>query len=339
MKVGFYVERASELRFVRRLIKGFEGYDCELISTDHKISEMNDFGISVRVLKNKFEALRYFLFLDLDLFISTAPYLGNSFFKRSIRKKTKYVHLIHSIKSLTKSYRQDAFKSFDILLLVGFHQYLELSQGREKNNQLLLPYGNEPIEELTEYVGKYKMNKVVVAPSWNGPLENIESLREIFTELEKFNQEVVFRPHEIFVQKNKSFLSEVKQKFPKISISNSNTSNSELMDAEYMISDVSGVAFEFALGLGRPVLFFEHGQHWYLQKNTNEAIVFELAMRKKVGEIFNETEIKDLKGKVEKIRNIIRNQRFYECQELMIYSSENQRQDTIARLVSVLESS
>ena len=335
MRTVFFLERASELRFVSRLMIELKDHVVEVVSTDPKILDTTGLDFPLRFLKNKFEAYKYFVLLNSDVLISTAPYLGNSFFKKSLKKRVTYVNVIHSLKSLDISYEKNAFDQFDVILLSAYHQYRELTNQSSNLNQILIPYGSEPIESLKSHRHKNLEKTVLVAPSWNGPLNDVNSLDSIFSALTRSNLKCIFRPHEIFLKKNRQKLFELKKRYSKIDFTDSNLSNSDFIEAEIMISDVSGAAFEYAFGLARPVLFFENKKHPYFEKKKSIHLCFELAIRNKTGQVFNESEIEELPNKIEQMKKVVKDFKL-NPEEYLIYSSESQRASVAQRLKSLV---
>jgi CDP-glycerol glycerophosphotransferase (TagB/SpsB family) len=206
--------------------------------------------------------------LNVKVMLMTMPDLHCFQIKRSIND-VKYVYLQHSICSLHMIYRTNAFDYFDAICCIGNHQVqevraLEKANKLKKKKTLRTRYFrlDELIDKVTlgdqrELQYDKKKPNFLIAPSW-GELGLIESgiAFDIIKTLLSLEYAVSFRPHpqtrsHFQVQKIMSNFSANHDFQAYLDVSE----NEGILKADYMISDWSGVAFEFALSCKRPILF------------------------------------------------------------------------------------
>jgi len=211
---------------------------------------------------------KFFLTLKADVLVMTMPDLETFHIKKSKIHPVHYVYIFHSLVSTHMVYRKGAFDNFDTILCGGKHQIREIRE-TEKIYQLkpknLLEHGYDRIDTLiknsstSELPSKYKKN-VLIAPSWgqHALLENHG--KTIIQKLLENNYNVVVRPHPVIINKSPKMLKSLKENFEnnskftlELDIQNTNS----LHNSQFLISDWSGIAIEFAFSQGRPVLYID----------------------------------------------------------------------------------
>jgi YidC/Oxa1 family membrane protein insertase len=238
----------------------------------------------------------------------TMPDMNAFHIKRS-PKVQHYAYLHHSLVSTHMIYRKGAFDHFDSILCVGPHhneetREWEASQGLPAKE--LFEHGYHPLDALIEAarnmsappVGGDKRLNVLLAPSW-GPRGLIETgAEEIVRILLDAGHFVRIRPHPRTRQISGPVLDALTAKFadhPGVDMNEDTTKYEALLQSHVMISDWSGVAMEFAFGLGRPVLFVD------LPRKINNpdytaltAEPLEVTYREEVGRIIRPNQLDEL---------------------------------------------
>lgn len=231
--------------------------------------------------------------------VMTMPDLGSLHVARP-SPKTRLVYVFHALVSTHRQYRTDAFDHYDHFFCCGHYHIDELRRRFE--------IIKKPCPKLHE-VGYYKLDRlhkaylthkkiwserqtILIAPSWHESnlLESIGS--KIVANLLAKDFQVVVRPHPAFFTsiypKGRSIIAQLKNSFsehPNFLLDTAMNSELYFYEADLLITDWSGSAYEYAFGTERPVLFFETppkviNEHW-----TNYGIIpFEVNMRGKVGQ-------------------------------------------------------
>jgi hypothetical protein len=211
----------------------------------------------------------FFATLDVDVLVMTMPDLHTLHIKRS-QHHVHYSYLHHSMVSTHMVYRPGAFDHFDSILCVGPHQVEEI---RRRETLMLLPakslfehgYGRLDAIIAKSHRGPLPARsdtpgQVLVAPSWG-----VNSLLELhgaaaIEPLLTAGLRVVLRPHPQTRRLNPAVLDGITARYANNSLfrlDEDADAHQSLSEADLMVSDWSGAALEFALGLERPVLFVD----------------------------------------------------------------------------------
>ena len=137
------------------------------------------------------------------------------------------------------------------------------------------------------YKKQFSQTTVLVAPTWSTASLFENGINELLDALEKTDYRVIVRPHPEFSKRRSSLAKTLKDRV----IQTKNfvwedclLSENNLYEADILITDRSGIAFEYAFGTERPVLFIdtplkEHNKNW----RTLGIEPIELQLRHKIG--------------------------------------------------------
>lgn len=307
-KITFYSEGESYWPHLSCLL------DITLKEIDKSIcyvsSSLNDPGIMLNHSNlNKFyigsSSVRdhFFKNLDTDILITTMPDLDKLRVKRS-KYNVHYIYVQHSLVSLHSVYRHGAFDHYDTICAAGPHHVKEIRAIEEKYNlpkKKIIELGYSRLDNLIKIKNKdikfknskkesYK--KILIAPSW-GPGCIIESGlgKNLIKNLLGLGHTVILRPHpqtiKLFKHKVEEICYEYKDNLSFYIDDNVNSYDS-LFQSDIMISDWSGVAFEYFFALNKPVIFCDVP---FKINNLNYRDIkmkpFEVFIREKIGIIWN----------------------------------------------------
>jgi YidC/Oxa1 family membrane protein insertase len=208
----------------------------------------------------------FFNTLEAGLLLMTMPDLDRFHIKRS-QGTRQYVYLHHSLVSCHMIYREGAFDHFDTVLCAGPHHVAELralEAQRGTRPKQLLAHGYGRLDGLLAVARQANVrpnpHQVLVAPSW-GPDGLLERHADaLLAALASSSWEVVVRPHPQTLRLAPQAIDRVRhwcRSSPRIRLDDDIAGQASLLASAVMISDWSGAALEFALGLERPVLFFD----------------------------------------------------------------------------------
>lgn len=203
-------------------------------------------------------------FLKADLLLSTTPGLDVYQWKRSKQVKY-YAHILHAAGEVSL-YRMFGIDYYDGLLLSGKFQeddvrkLEDLRNLPEKEIELVgLPYMDEMVSRLKASgpVGNHERT-VLLAPSW-GPSAIFSKFGgEIIGELLKTGYHIIVRPHPQSFDSEKELLDEIMKKYPASDQLewNRDVDNFEVLKrSDILISDFSGVTFDFSLVYDKPIIY------------------------------------------------------------------------------------
>lgn len=206
-----------------------------------------------------------FLFsrIRAEVMVLTMPDLGNYLFRRSPHVG-EYVYVFHAAVSTHLQYTKTAFFNYDTVFCTGEYQVRELQQAEELyaiKPKTLLRYGYPLLDTLSSVKTKPADEEtILIAPSW------FEGC--IFeTCLEKLLQELAVLPYRVIVRSHPEYEKRYPQEFRRVCNMVSSFTNMfidvqpdvmhRLPQTAILITDRSGIAFEFAMGVFRPVLFID----------------------------------------------------------------------------------
>ncbi len=208
-----------------------------------------------------------FMKMEADVVVMTMPDLENFHIKRSyIRDDIEYIFIPHSMDSLNMTMRTNCMDHYDTVLCVGAHQKEEIEKNEiayKTKKKKLVDWGYSLLDEMiadynaTEHVAN-EQKMIMIAPSWQEDNIVDSCLEEILDELKEDKFRVIVRPHPQHVRHRKEKMEQLKQKFAgndNIEIQTDFSSNSDVFNADLLITDWSGIAYEYAYATRKPVLF------------------------------------------------------------------------------------
>ena len=266
--------------------------------------------------------------LEADILALTTPGIDVLQIKRSKGVK-HYSHIIHSCTDLT-TYKLYSFDYYDSLLLSGEHQiktmeYIEKNRNITHKKSYLtgVVYMDELIKKLKNYkkISKnYKSNKditVLIAPAWgkNGLLTKFGE--EIIEPILNAGYKTIIRPHPQSYKVENDLISSLQNKFKNhqnLSWDNNPDGFDSLFNSDIMVSDLSGVVFDYAFCFEKPVLTVDFEIDWtgqdgnFVTHKTWELTVLNTIGKQIKKEEFNKIDkyLKDLlsENKLEDIREL-----------------------------------
>ena len=203
-------------------------------------------------------------FLSADVLLSTTPSLDVYQWKRSKNVK-HYVHVLHMPNDVT-TYRMFGLDYYDSIILSSQFQADQIRRLEELRNikkkelkVLGLPYLDTLMEKRK---GSQKKDDhettILVAPSWGDTALLKRYGSSLIENLLATGYKVIVRPHPQSFVSEKEMMDELMKKYPsseRLEWNRDNDNFSCLEKADLMISDFSGVIFDFALVFERPVIY------------------------------------------------------------------------------------
>lgn len=208
--------------------------------------------------------------LKADIVLSTTPGLGVLQWKRS-RDVKWYVHIPHSVDELG-NYRMFSLDFYDALLATGKNQErtfrslekirLESGLVNEKKKEIVIAGCTyfDSVKKRIENSSRAKNENitVLVAPSWGkSSLLNLYG-ENLLSALKNTDFDIIVRPHPQSYTAEKELLEKLKNEFPEdshFSWNNDNDNFDVLNKADIMITDFSGIIFDFTLLFNKPLIY------------------------------------------------------------------------------------
>ena len=240
------------------------------ISTIYYSSSYDDkiFEIKSDFLKSEFtgtgnKAYAKLNFIEADICLMTTPNLDVFQLKRSKGVK-KYVHITHS-SAETSTYCLYSLDFFDAVFLNGEHQIRDIRELENKRNTIikdLYVVGNPYLDELSkmkETITKENNNKktILIAPSWGMNCLFRRFGEKLLDNIVNSDYNIIIRPHPQSLISDKDIIDKFQNRYKdknNVEWDFNRVNIYSLSKADIMISDFSGVIFDYAFLFEKPVI-------------------------------------------------------------------------------------
>lgn len=210
-------------------------------------------------------------FLNASIVFATTPGLDVYQWKRS-KGVDYYVHIAHAPNDITL-YRMFGIDYYDAVLLSGDYQIEQVRKLEELRGlpqkelvKVGLPYMDDMAKRLADDERETSQVKtVLLAPSWGKSAIFARFGEKMITELLKTDYNIIVRPHPQSVSSEKDMLDGLMAKFPdseRLKWNYDNDNYEVLKKSDILISDFSGVLFEFSLVYDKPVIYTKPDMDW-----------------------------------------------------------------------------
>jgi len=203
-------------------------------------------------------------FLNASVLLSTTPGLDVYQWKRS-KDVQYYVHIAHAANDITL-YRMFGLDHYDAILLSGEYQVQQIRKLEKLRNlpqkelvKVGIPYMDEMAARLQQ-VGPAPEHPrtVLLAPSWGSSAIFGVYGGKIIEVLLETGYHVIVRPHPQSFKSEKELMEKLMNQYPQSEQLewNRDTDNFEVLRrSDILISDFSGVIFDFALVYDKPIIY------------------------------------------------------------------------------------
>ena len=208
-----------------------------------------------------------FMKMETDVCVMTMPDLENFHIKRSyVKDDIEYIFIPHSMDSLNMTMRTSCMDHYDTVFCVGPHQKEEIEKNEiayKTKKKKLIDWGYCLLDEMIDDYNKSEkvsndQKMIMIAPSWQEDNIVDSCLEDILDELAEDKYKVIVRPHPQHVRHRREKMEKLKVRYEKndnIEIQTDFSSNSDVFNADLLITDWSGIAYEYAYATKKPVLF------------------------------------------------------------------------------------
>ena len=320
MRVMFYSEGSGFYKYFRALIEAL------LRTTDLTIHYVTSDPGDAVFQKNEPRIRPYYvdearlislmMKLEADIVVMTTPDLEKYHIKRSrVKDNVEYIFMDHGCSSDNLAYRTGALDAYDTLLVVSREQAIEaraIEKLRHVKKKRIIECGYGLIDDMIAAYGAMdktpnERRTILIAPSWQ--YDNImdSCLDDLVEALYGRGYRIVIRPHPQYVRRFPMRMKEIIQRYQDRAgedfiIETDFSSNVTVYTADLVITDWSGIAFEFSFTTDKPSLFINTQM-----KVVNEdwqkipLVPFDITARSKVGRQVEKGEVKDLAPVVEEL--------------------------------------
>ena len=205
--------------------------------------------------------------MDADIVVMTTPDLQKYYIKRSmVRDDVEYVYMDHGMNSVNLMLRKGALDAFDTVFCANANVVEELRAQekvyglKEKN---LVPYGYAMIDNMIRAYEKQPPVKndppvILIAPSWQEDNIMDSCIDGLLKALLPMQYRVIVRPHPQYVRHYPEKLQALQAKYassPNFTLQTDFSSNETVFNADVLVTDWSGTAYEYSFTTLKPCLF------------------------------------------------------------------------------------
>lgn len=254
--------------------------------------------------------------MDADIVVMTTPDLQTYYIKRSLVKRdAEYIFVPHDMMSVHMGFRKGSLDNFDTVFCTGPHVEREV-RATEKTYGLkektLVKFGYplaEALEASAEKEPKVDraVKEILIAPSWQEDNLLDSCIDKLIGELLCDKYHLTVRPHPEYSKRYGEKLKLLKEKYKDVPASRLTfeldfTSNKSIYSSDLLITDWSGIAYEFAFATKKPV-FFVNTKMKVENPDWEEIgeIPAEIYLRDKIGVALEKDELDKTAQAVEKL--------------------------------------
>lgn len=204
--------------------------------------------------------------MNAGIVLSTTPGLDVYQWKRS-QNCDYYVHIFHEVgEPLT--YRMFGVDAYDALLFNGTFQehYIRLLEAERKQKPkeckvvgcCYLDSMKKRLDKEGCKTDKKAQKTVLLAPSWGASGILSKYGKDILNALVKTGYKIIVRPHPQSFTSEKEMIENLKKEFPESESFKWNQDNDNfnvLNESDILITDFSGVVFDFTLVFDKPIIY------------------------------------------------------------------------------------
>ena len=361
LPIGFYSEMGSDRIYfeemIHRLVEEYKQPVLYLTSSDkdpmlaYAHPDFHTVNIGSGLFRNM-----AFRDLNVKLFVMTLPDLEAYELKRSINP-VHYAYVFHSLVSTHMIYRDYAFDAYDTIFTVGPHHETEIREAERLFNlkpKAFVPHGYPRIDQILKDYEQYQKTvpardlnepvKVLIAPSWGPNSISSLCLEPLIQHLLNAGLDVTYRPHPMTHREDAPRMDNVQKRFGGNALFHfdADIANADsLFASDVMISDWSGVALEFALATGKPVLYIDIPRK--LQNTRFEkfqSVPVEVSLREQLGAVVSPDAIDTVPARIAEIMGSLseRQQTIARLKTELVYNLGRSSEVGAAELMKLLES-
>ena len=269
-QIVFYSEKNGFYKYFRDVIETIQRRTDVIIhyissDPDDEIFSLTSDTFHTYYIEEKLMVLM--MRMDADIVVMTTPDLQKYYIKRSmVRDDVEYVYMDHGMNSVNLMLRKGALDAFDTVFCANANVVEEL-RAQEKvyglKEKKLVPYGYAMIDNMIRAYEKQPPVKndppvILIAPSWQEDNIMDSCIDGLLTALLPMQYRVIVRPHPQYVRHYPEKLQTLQAKYassPNFTLQTDFSSNETVFNADVLVTDWSGTAYEYSFTTLKPCLF------------------------------------------------------------------------------------
>jgi len=351
--IVFFSEGKQYWNVYLPIIKALEkrNIPCAFVTADPSDSalEYKSEQMQVKALGSMNSAIAFMNQIQSPLVITTTPQLDIFTLKRS-KKVKHYAHILHSPTDI-HTYRQFAFDYFDSVFCSGpYHisNIRKIEQKRQTSPKHLLKTGITYYDVMKQDINGKKdpseneLPTILIAPTWK-PYSILNRFGvSFFQSLYSEDYNIIFRPHPHSFVAYPELVREVMDSFgdkENFSLDRNPSGSQSMNRSSMMISDLSGVIFDYIFLYEKPVMLMET----QMDSDGMEAYdldreLWDVNLCRKAGKIIREEDIPELSSHIKRMISNPQTENIEKIRNEAIYNFGNAGETAADQLLEILES-
>ncbi len=209
--------------------------------------------------------------LETDMVVMTTPDLDKYYLKKSVmRKDIEYVYIPHALMSMHMGMKEGSLDAFDTIFCAGEHikrEMLATEKYYELDEQNLVEFGYPLVDDLISLGEEERRThkkggrrEILIAPTWNEDNILDSCIDTMLEGLLCDEYHITVRPHPEYVKRYGDRMQAIVERWSErvgegLTFELDFSSNKSIYSSDLMITDWSGISFEFSFATKRPTLF------------------------------------------------------------------------------------
>ena len=249
--------------------------------------------------------------LECDVCVMTTPDLDKYYLKKSkMKKDIEYVYIPHALMSMHMGMKEGSLDAFDTIFCAGEHIKREV-KATEKVYGLptkeCVEFGYPLVDDLIPLGEAERKNhkkggrrEILIAPTWNEDNILDSCIDEMLEGLLCDDYHVTVRPHPEYVKRFGQRMDATVERWRNkigegLTFELDFSSNKSIYSSDLMITDWSGISFEFSFATKRPTLFVNTKMK-VLNENWEKinCTPIEITLRDEIGMSIEKSDVKNI---------------------------------------------
>lgn len=252
--------------------------------------------------------------MDADIVVMTTPDLQKYYIKRSmVRDDVEYVYIDHGMNSINLCLRKGALDAFDTVFCANETVCLEI-RAQERvyglKEKTLVKYGYAMIDNMIRtYSGQLPLRNdppvILIAPSWQEDNIMDTCIEPLLQNILPGQYQVIVRPHPQYVRHCAEKLEQLRRKYEpygNFTLQTDFSSNQTVFNADVLVTDWSGIAYEYSFTTLKPCLFIDTPMK-VMNPDYRDIDVepFDLSVRREIGITLQPEKVDDVGRSIDRL--------------------------------------
>ena len=298
-QIVFYSEKNGFYKYFRDVIETIQRRTDIIIhyvssDPDDEIFSLESETFHTYYIEEKLMVLM--MRMDADIVVMTTPDLQKYYLKRSmVREDIEYVYIDHGMNSVNLMLRKGALDAFDTVFCSNESVRQEIREQERVyglKEKTLVKYGYAMIDQMIrDYSAQPPVVNdppvILIAPSWQEDNIMDTCIEGILRTILPERYRVIVRPHPQYIRHYSEKLETLRKQYEAYDnfiLQTDFSSNETVFNADILVTDWSGIAYEYSFTTLKPCLFMNTPMKVMNPDYQDISVVpFDLTIRNQIG--------------------------------------------------------